>query len=120
MQTVKVAIVILADTETHESLGRVVNALEAVKEFKDAGDDVQLIFDGAGVKWAVDLTKPDHKLHGLYEAVKDRVSGVCDFCAGAFGVHDAVKACGTPFLSEYDKHPSFRKLITAGYQVITF
>jgi hypothetical protein len=31
----KVAIVILADTETHESLGRVVNALEAVKEFKD-------------------------------------------------------------------------------------
>jgi hypothetical protein len=31
----------LADTETHEALGRVVNAFEAVKEFKDNGDNVQ-------------------------------------------------------------------------------
>lgn len=46
----KAAIVVLADTETHEGLGRVVNALEAVKEFQDAGEDVQLIFDGAGTK----------------------------------------------------------------------
>lgn len=116
----KVAIVVLADTETHEGMGRVANALVAVKEFKDANDDVQLIFDGAGVKWAVDLTKPGHKLHGLYGAVKDRVSGVCDFCAGAFAVHDAVKACGATLLNEYDKHPSFRKLVMSGYQVITF
>ena len=86
----KVAIVILADTETHESLGRVVNALEAVKEFKDGHDDVQLIFDGAGPKWIPELEKPDHKLHGLYIAVKDRISGACEFCAGAFGVKDQV------------------------------
>lgn len=72
---------VFADTETHESLVRVVNALEAVKEFKNAGNDVQLIFDRAGVKWAVDLVKLDHKLHDLYEAAKDRVSDVCDFCA---------------------------------------
>jgi hypothetical protein len=39
----KVAIVVLAGTETHEGLGRVVNALEAVKEFKEARDDVKLI-----------------------------------------------------------------------------
>ena len=51
----KVAIVVLADTDTHEGLGRVVNAMEAVKEFKDAHDDVQLIFDGAGPKWIPEL-----------------------------------------------------------------
>jgi len=90
----KIAIVILADTETHEALGRVVNAMEAVKEFKDAHDDVQLIFDGAGPKWIPELEKPDHKLHGLYTAVKDRISGACDFCAGAFGVKYTVVACG--------------------------
>jgi len=116
----KVAVVVLADTETREGMGRVANALVAVKEFKDADDDVQLIFDGAGVKWAVDLTKPNHKLHGLYEAVKDHVSGVCDYCAGAFDVQGAVKACSVPLLNEYDKHPSFRKLVMSGYQVITF
>ena len=33
----KAAIVVLADTETHEGMGRVANALEAVKEFKEHG-----------------------------------------------------------------------------------
>ncbi|MCI0509999.1 DsrE family protein [Chromohalobacter sp.] len=116
----KAAIVVLADTETHEALGRAVNALEAVKEFKEAGDDVQLIFDGAGAKWVVELSKPDHKAHGLYAAVRDKVSGVCDYCAGAFGVKDQVVACGAPLVDDFEGHPSFRKLLSQGYQVITF
>jgi hypothetical protein len=116
----KVAIIVFADTETHEALGRVINALEAAKEFKDAHDDVQLIFDGAGPKWIPELAKPDHKIHGLYEAVKDRIAGACEFCAGAFGVKDKVAACGVKLAGDYDGHPSFKKLIAQGYQVITF
>ena len=115
-----VAIVILADTETHESLGRVVNALEAVKEFKDGHDDIQLIFDGAGRNWIPELEKPDHKLHGPYIAVKDRISGAYEFCAWAFGVKDQVVACGVKLAGDYDGHPSFKKLMSQGYQVITF
>ena len=107
----KVAIVVLADTETHEALGRVVNALEAVKEFKDGHDDVRLIFDGAGPKWVVELEKPDHKLHGLYNAVKDRIAGACEFCAGA---------CGVKLAGEFEGHPSFKKLVAQGYQIMTF
>lgn len=116
----KVAIVVLADTDTHEALGRVVNALEAVKEFKDAKDDVRLIFDGAGSKWVGELSKPGHKVAPLFAAVKDRVTGVCAFCAGAFGAKEQVQACDVKLLSEYDGHPSFKKLVDAGYQVITF
>jgi hypothetical protein len=116
----KVAIVVLADTETHGDLGRVVNALEAVKEFKEAKDDVQLIFDGAGTKWIGELSKPDHKAKGLFDAVKDRVSGACRFCAGAFQVTDEVQSRGVTLLGDYEGHPSFRKLVTQGYQVITF
>ncbi|MEW6247954.1 MAG: hypothetical protein AB1555_14745 [Nitrospirota bacterium] len=116
----KVAIIVFADTETHEGLGRVVNALEAVKEFKEAHEDVQLIFDGAGPKWIPELSKPDHKIHGLYEAVKDRIAGACEFCAGAFGVKDKVVACGVRLAGDFEGHPSFRKLVSAGYQVITF
>lgn len=116
----KVAIVVLADTETHGDLGRVVNALEAVKEFKEAHDDVQLIFDGAGAKWVPELSKPDHKLKPLFEAVRDRIAGVCDFCAGAFGVKDKVVACGVRLAGDYEGHPSFKKLVSEGYQVITF
>lgn len=116
----KVAIVVLADTETHGDLGRVVNALEAVKEFKEAKDDVQLIFDGAGVKWIGELSKPDHKVKALFDAVKDRITGACRFCAGAFGVAGNVQTCGVPLLGEYEGHPSFKKLVSQGYQVITF
>ncbi len=116
----KAAIVVLADTETHEALGRVVNALEAVKEFKDNGEDVQLIFDGAGAKWVVELSNSDHKAHALYAAVRDKVSGVCEFCAAAFGVTDQVKACGVPLAGEFEGHPSLRTLLRQGYHVITF
>jgi hypothetical protein len=46
----KLAIVILAGTESHEGLGRIVNGLEAAKEAKEHGDDLRVIFDGAGTE----------------------------------------------------------------------
>jgi hypothetical protein len=116
----KVAVVVLADVETFEGLGRVFNALIAVKEFKDAGDDVRLIFDGAGTKWVGVLSKPDHKAHGLYKSVRDKVVGACGFCAGVFGAADQVKSGEVPLLDEYAGHPSFKKLVSQGYEVITF
>ncbi len=116
----KAAIVVLADTETAEDLGRVVNALEAVKEFKEAGDAVRLVFDGAGTKWIGTLGDPQHKYHTLYRAVRDKVSGVCGYCANAFGVAEQVRGAGAPFDDSYEGHPSFRRLLAEGYQVITF
>lgn len=116
----KVAIIVLADTESHGDLGRVVNALEGVKEFKAAGDDVTLIFDGAGVKWIKELSNPDHKAAPLFAAVKDKVAGACEFCAGAFGVKQATLAAGVKLLGDHEGHPSFRTLVSGGYQVITF
>jgi len=116
----KVAIVVLCDTETFEHLGRAFNALMAVKEFKEAGDDVRLIFDGAGTKWIAELSKPDHKAHGLFKAVRDKVTGACSFCSGIFQQEAAIKAHDVRLLDEYEGHPSFRKLVSEGYDVITF
>jgi hypothetical protein len=116
----KVAIVVLAGTDTHEGLGRVVNALEAAKELKEGGDHVQIIFDGAGTAWVPELGKKEHKAHPLYAAVEDRIAGVCAYCANAFGVKDAVVAQGAPLAAEYEGHPSVRRLLHDGYQVITF
>lgn len=116
----KVAIVILTELESHQDLGRVVNALEAVKEFKEHGDDVELIFDGGGAATAVAIADPDHDLHRLYTLVEDKISGICRFCARAFDVYDEAEELGLPFLAEYDQHPSIRRLVVEGYQVITF
>jgi hypothetical protein len=116
----KAAIVLLAGTDGFESMGRMANALTAVKEFKDAGDDVQLIFDGAGVLWVQELAKPEHRYHRLYEELRDQIAGVCAYCAKAFKVTDAVDAQGLAYADEHEGHPSFRHLIEDGYHVLNF
>src|SRR6266508_4520864 len=59
----KMAAMLLADTDTREAMGRMANALTVVKEGKEEGDDVRLVLDGAGTKWAPELAKEDHKYH---------------------------------------------------------
>lgn len=116
----QVAIVVLADTETHGDLGRVVNALISAKEFKELGDDIRLIFDGAGTQWIGLLDDPNHRSHALFDGVRDVVYGACGFCARAFDSEDGVHNANVKMLEEYHDHPSIRGLVNAGYQVITF
>jgi hypothetical protein len=120
MRMAKVAIVLLADTETHEALGRMANALTTATDFKEAGDESTIIFDGAGTKWVAELSKPDHQYHEVFESVKDQVAGACSYCSSAFGVKEEVEASGVPPLEEHEGHPSLQKLVSQDYQVITF
>ncbi|MFT4881855.1 MAG: hypothetical protein ACI9CA_001927 [Natronomonas sp.] len=116
----KAAVIILAGTETHPDIGRLVNGLEAAREFAEAeGDDLELIFDGAGTQWIPELEDPDSDYHDLYQTVRGS-AGVCEFCADAFGVEDAVGDSGVVRLDDHDGHPSVRSLVEDGYEVITF
>lgn len=116
----KAALFVLADTDTHEALGRVANALITAKEFSESGDDVTVVFDGAGTKWVGELADPDHKYHEAFESIKGNVAGACSYCASAFGVKKEVQQSGVPLLEEYERHPSIRRLVSSGYQVVTF
>ncbi|MBI1876652.1 MAG: DsrE family protein [Chloroflexi bacterium] len=116
----KAAIFVLADTQSEEDLGRVVNALAATQEFKDAGDQVQLIFDGTGTRWPGVLAQPDHIAHGLYQKTRGQVAGVCSFCATAFGVKENVVSNGLNLLDEVNGHPSIKQLVAEGYHIFTF
>ena len=115
-----VAILVLADTQTHADLGRVVNAMMTAKELNEAGDDVQVIFDGAGTQWLGELASPEHKAHKLFEQVRDVVSGACGYCARAFDAEEGVSRADVKVLEEYHDHPSIRGLLASGHQVITF
>ncbi len=42
----KAALVVLADTDSREGLGRIANALVTAQEFDQAGDEVTIVFDG--------------------------------------------------------------------------
>ncbi|MFB6244491.1 MAG: DsrE family protein [Halobaculum sp.] len=115
----KAAVVVLAGNESHADHGRVANALEAAKEFAEHGDELEVIFDGAGTQWVPELESPDHDYHELYTAVREHVS-VCDFCASAFDVAAAVDDAGVETLAEYEGHPSVRSLVDDDYEIITF
>jgi hypothetical protein len=116
----KAAIILFADTDRPEGMGRVANALTSAREFKEADDEVRVIFDGAGVKWVAELADEGHKYHGLLEEVRDVVAGACVYCSRAYGVTEEVEAAGVPFLDEFRGHPSIRALVANGHQIITF
>lgn len=116
----KVAIILLAGADTPEGSGRMANALTTTREFHDAGDEVRLIFDGAGVTWVPTLADGEHKYHRLFTQVQPAVAGACLYCSRAYGVKDAVEASGVPFLDDFRDHPSIRSLVNDGFQVITF
>lgn len=116
----KISVVVLAGTESHADLGRVLNALELVKEAAQEGDQTELVFDGAGVQWIPELSNPEHKLHSIFEAVRGSVAGACQFCASAFEVKDEVQKAEVSLLGEFEGHPSLRQRVADGFQVITF
>jgi len=118
----KVAIILHAEPGTHDSLGRALHALLYTQELQQEGHDVQLIFDGGGTRWIDELADSEHKLAPLYNSLKKAgvITGVCDFCIGAFeGDKETVSNEGLTLISEYNGHPSFARLITEGYQVVT-
>ena len=116
----KAAIVVLAGTDGHENLGRLVNGLEAAREFAETdGDEVELIFDGAGTKWVPELEDEDGDHHELYQTVRDDTS-VCEYCSGAVGGEEAVADAGVVTRDDHDGHPSSRSLGDNDYEIITF
>ena len=123
----KAAVIVMSDPKSgsEESLGRLFNALAATYDFKQQGDDVTLLFQGAGTRWAGEVGKADHPAHELYEAVKDKVAGVSCGCADVFGAAEAVEQSGLDLIKDNavpgtSGLPSLRNLSAEGYTVLTF
>ena len=123
----KAAIVVLSDPKTgsEDALGRVFNALAAAYDFKQRGDDVTILFQGAGTRWIGELSKTEHPAHTLFEEVKDKVAGASSGCADVFGATEEVKKSGFDLISENPVPgtsglPSLAKLASEGYPVLTF
>jgi hypothetical protein len=123
----KAAIVILSDpsTSSEEALGSVFNGLAAAYELKQSGDEVSIVFQGAGTRWPKLLSDPGHPAHGLFELVRDRVAGVSCGCAGVFGATDDATSAGMALVSENQVPgtsglPSLRKWLIERSPVLTF
>ena len=123
----KAAIIILSDPKSgsEEALGRVFNALAAAYDFKQKGDDVTVLFQGAGTRWLAELSKDDHPAHALFEEVRDTIAGASSGCADVFGAREEVVASGFDLISENPVPgtsglPSVQALVAQGNAVLTF
>ncbi|MBI3726094.1 DsrE family protein [bacterium] len=122
----KTAVVILSDPRGgDEALGRLWNGLAVAHECKERGDDVTILFQGAGTRWAGELRKAAHPAHGLWSEVEDRVAGVSCGCAEVFGAAGEARESGLELLKEYALPgtpgiASLRSLASRGYSVLTF
>ncbi|ALA60623.1 MAG: DsrE family protein [Nitrospiraceae bacterium] len=123
----KTAIIIMSDPKSgsEEALGRVFNALAVAAESKQKGDEVAVVFNGAGTRWPAELTKLTHPANGLYNAVRDVVQGASCGCADVFGAKDGVEACGVPLkkdnaLAGTSGLLSLRQYMVDGWKTIVF
>ena len=104
----KAAILVLSDPRSgsEESLGRVFNALAGAYDFKQRGDDVTVLFHGAGTRWISELDKPEHPAHELFEQIRDKVAGVSCGCADVFGGSEEAVKSGFDGSGAGGGHPS--------------
>ena len=123
----KTAIIIMSDPKSgsEEALGRVFNALALASESKQKGDEVAVVFNGAGTRWPAELTKLTHPANGLYNSVRDVVQGASCGCADVFGAKDGVEACGVPLkkdnaLAGTSGLLSLRQYMVDGWKTIVF
>lgn len=114
----KIALVIYAKLEGTDN-SAIYRALMFAQELQRAGDDVCIVFDGAGSVAAADLSQPGQQFHTLFNDVKARVRGVCRYCAKSYGVLAAIEAAGLPLLGDDRGHASLRALLDEGRQIIT-
>lgn len=98
----KTAIIVYADPQSgsDEAVGRLFNALFVAFELKGKNQEVALIFQGAGVRWASEIVKPGHPAHALYTAVEDKAVGACLGCADVFGATADVRESGLALVNE--------------------
>jgi hypothetical protein len=97
----KISIVVLSDPRAgEEALGRVFNALALAHEAQVRGDDVAIVFQGAGTRWPAELTRLEHPARALYDSVRPLVAGASRACATVFGAIDGVRAAGLEELAD--------------------
>lgn len=122
----KHAVIILSDPKGgEEALGRAFNALAFAADAEKSGDEVQVLFAGAGTRWPAELTKLGNPAAKLYEAVRPLVKGASCGCSEVFGAKTAVEACGVPLLREHKLEgtsglASVRALMAEGFTPLLF
>ena len=90
-------------------------------DLHDRGRAVKIILEGEATKLIIDLRKPEHPLHALYEKVKklELIDAVCKACAIKMGALEAAEAEGLKIADEMAGHVGMAPYIEKGYTIVT-
>lgn len=90
-------------------------------DLHDRGRAVKIILEGEATKLIIDLRKPEHPLHALYEKVKklELIDAVCRACAIKMGALEAAEAEGLKIADEMARHVGMAPYIEKGYTIVT-
>ncbi|HEX8554132.1 MAG TPA: DsrE family protein [Sphingomonas sp.] len=121
-------LIVLFSDPTHggdEALGRLFNALFLTLELKEKGQHVELLFQGAGTRWPAELFKPAHPAHALFQAVADKVGGICGGCADVFGATQGAATTGIAMIREKaipgtSGIADLSRYLDEGFRLVTF
>jgi hypothetical protein len=115
----KVAIVLLADMETHEALDRMANALTAATGFREAGDEPTNCLRRGGNQVGSQLAKPNSQSPEVFDS-KIKSPVLTATAPRLSPSKKEVEASGIPLLEEHEGYQSLQKLISQDYRMITF
>ena len=119
----KTAIVMLSDPKegSDESLGRLFNGLAAAFDYKTAGKEVAIVFQGTATRWPEVLQHEDHPAHEFFKAVEDKILGISCACTDAFGANPlGLKLIKDNPVIQTTGLPSLSNLQDQGFSVLTF
>ena len=123
----KTAIIIMSDPKngSEEALGRVFNALALASECKQKGDEVAVVFNGAGTRWPSELIRLSHPANKLYNSVRDVIQGASCGCAEVFGATESLESCGVPNVKDHALAGtagllSLRRYMADGWNTVVF
>lgn len=122
----KIAIAITSDPQAgDDALGRAFQGLALAAEARQHGDQVEVVFLGAGTRWPAAASKLGHPLHSLFDSVRPNVKGASCGCADVFGAASGVEACGVPKLKDFalagtSGLASMRTYLAEGWHTLVF
>ncbi len=99
---------------------RVYRALRTAYEFKVAGDDVAIVFDGSGTEALAEILRPGGKFNSQFALLRDNIAGACKVCSKSHQVAEVLSEAGIELLDEFEGEASVRKYVAAGYTLLNF
>jgi len=104
--------------------GQTIHALKLAKKLKEAGAEVNVVFQAKGVTWIPRFANRSEESHpfvknygDVFDAVQDRILA-CNMCCIRFDVREPVDAAGIPIIGEGREHIDIAQYVLDGYQII--